>query len=205
MKYSTGYLFRRLGLGFRDDETVKALLDVNIMHLELTNSITTDYTLNNISKVCPKLQELILAGPNCSFTATGKFCLSSMCHLSGWRGIENLGSWSDRTLPKWLHEDFSITQCVYFVAALQQFLPKMKFITFLSFKRLTEITDEVISELVWLKDLKYLNLRKCTSLTDNCGKTLRTMKLVSLDMSYTLVFMINLLQWYGIAYHLRFR
>lgn len=78
MKYSTNYLFRRLGLGFKDDETVKALLDKDIMHLELTNSITTDYTLNNISESCPNLQELILSGSNCRFTEIGKNSYSSL-------------------------------------------------------------------------------------------------------------------------------
>lgn len=71
MKYATGYLFRRLGSGFKDDETVKALLDKDIMHLELTNSLTTDRTLNNISESCPNLQELNLAGSICSFTEIG--------------------------------------------------------------------------------------------------------------------------------------
>lgn len=76
MKYATGYLFRRLGFGFKDEETVKALLDKDILHLELTNSITTDYTLNNISELCPNLREFILAGSICSFREIGKNCYS---------------------------------------------------------------------------------------------------------------------------------
>lgn len=78
MKYTTGYLFRRLDVGFKDDDTVKALLDKDIKHLELTNSITTDYTLKNISEICPNLQELMLGGLQCSFTETGTICFSSL-------------------------------------------------------------------------------------------------------------------------------
>lgn len=72
LKYATGYLFQRLGRGFKDDEALKALLDKEVMNLDLTNSVTTDYTLTNISEICSHLRELIFGGPNCTFTEIGE-------------------------------------------------------------------------------------------------------------------------------------
>lgn len=66
----------------------------------------------------------------------------------------------------------------------------MKYLTFLSLKGLTDVTDESISGVIYLKHLRHLNLKKCTGLTDNCGKILRNTKLERLDMSYTLVYLI---------------
>lgn len=168
MKYTTGYLFRRLGLGFKDDETVKALLDRDMRHLELTNSITTDCTLNNIFEICPNLQELILAGSSCVFTEIGKICFFLyIVHLFA---------------------KFRIYTIYVLFVALQHFIPRMKNLTFLSLKGLADITDKSISGLTYLEHLMYLNLKRCTGLTDDCGKTLRLIKLQRLDMSYTSVF-----------------
>lgn len=72
-------------------------------------------------------------------------------------------------------------------AAFQSFVPKMKCLTYLNLKGLTNVTDKSISGLADLEHLKHLNLKRCTGLTDDCGKTLRNIKLERLDMSYTLV------------------
>ncbi len=66
----------------------------------------------------------------------------------------------------------------------------MKNLTFVSLKGLDNVTDKSISGLVDLEHLKHLNLKRCMSLTDDCGKTFRNMKLARLDMSYTLVLSI---------------
>lgn len=63
----------------------------------------------------------------------------------------------------------------------------MKYLSFLSLKGLSNITDKSISSLAKLEHLKHLNLKKCTGLTDDCGETLKNTKLIRLDMSYTLV------------------
>lgn len=140
------------------------------MNLELTDSLTTNYTLDNISEKCTQLQELIFGGSNCSFTEIGKITFSYMLKIQ-------------------------MFKVAYVFAAFRNFIPKMKYLTFLNLKGLANITDQSISGLADLEHLKYLNLKRCTGITDDCGKTLRNTKLERLDMSYTLVFFFVRYRW----------
>lgn len=63
----------------------------------------------------------------------------------------------------------------------------MKHLTFLCLKDVTNVTDKSISGLTELENLKHLNLKNCISLTDECGKIVRELKLEKLDMSHNYV------------------
>lgn len=67
---------------------------------------------------------------------------------------------------------------------LQNFIPQMKHLTLLSLRDASSVTDKSISRLTELEHLKHLNLKNCVNLTDECGKTLRNLKLEKLDMSH---------------------
>lgn len=64
-------MFSRYGGGFKDEETIIALLNKDLMSLQLKNSVTSDYLVRNVSEKCANLRELVFGGAYCSISDVG--------------------------------------------------------------------------------------------------------------------------------------
>ncbi|KAJ6647263.1 Protein AMN1 like [Pseudolycoriella hygida] len=68
VRRTTRYVFRKTNVGFKNEELLKALLDREMISLNLTNSTITNYTINNVAEICTNLHELLLDEVRCTLT-----------------------------------------------------------------------------------------------------------------------------------------